>query len=85
MSNPFKGVVRSRQLNNVMKCLMSRPEDLLSSHIRIMSRQAVSCCDIREKFASWATFNFALNLMTAHLQPEFKSQQVQINGVINSD
>ena len=44
---------------------MSRPKDLLSSHHCVMSQQAVSCCDIRGKFASWATFSFTLNLMTA--------------------
>ena len=65
-SNSFKRVVRSRQLNNVMKCLMSQPGDNLSSHSLLMSRQAIICRDIRGKFASWAAFNFALNLMTSH-------------------
>ena len=65
-SNSFKRVVRSRQLNNVMKCLMSHPGDNLSSHSSLMSRQTIICRDIRDKFASWAAFNFALNLMTAH-------------------
>ena len=65
-SNSFKRVMRSRQLNNVMRCLMSQPEDNLSSHSLLMSRQTIICRDIKEKFASWAVFNFSLNLMTAH-------------------
>ena len=65
-SNSFKRVVRSRKLDNVMKCLMSQPDDNLSSQSLIMSRQTIICRDIRGKFASWADFNFALNLMTAH-------------------
>ena len=65
-SNSFKRVVRSRLLNNAMKCLMSQPGDNLSSHSSLMSRQTIICRDIRDKFASWAAFNFALNLMTAH-------------------
>ena len=28
--------------------------------------QTIICRDIKEKFASWAAFNFALNLITAH-------------------
>ena len=47
-NNSFKRVVRSRQLNNVMKCLVSQPDDNLSSHRLIMSRQTILCCDIRE-------------------------------------
>ena len=47
-NNSFKRVVRSRQLNNVMKCLMSQLDDNLSSHILLMSRQTIICRDIRE-------------------------------------
>ena len=45
---------------------MSQPEDDLSSHILLMSRQTIICRDMKEKFASWAAFNCALNLMTTH-------------------
>ena len=65
-SNSFKREVRSRQLNNIMKCLMSQPDDNLSFHSLLMSRQTIICHDIRGKFASWDAFNFALNLMTSH-------------------
>ena len=58
--------MRSRQLNKVMKFLMSQPEDELSSHSLFMSRQTIICRDMKEKFASWAAFNCALNLMIAH-------------------
>ena len=56
----------SRQFNNVMKYLMSQPDDNLSFHNLLMSRQTIICRDIRGKFVSWAAFNFAKNLMTAH-------------------
>ena len=45
---------------------MSQPADDLSSHSLLMSRQTIICRDIKEKFASWAAFNCALNLMTVH-------------------
>ena len=45
---------------------MSQPADDLSSHRLLMSRQTIICRDIKEKFASLAAFNCALNLMTAH-------------------
>ena len=64
---------------------MLQPEDILFSHNLFMSRQTTISHDIREKFASRATFKFALNLMTAHnCDQKFKSQQVQINEVIKS-
>ena len=64
---------------------MSQPDDKLSSHNSLMSRQTIISHDIREKCASRATFNSALNLMTAHnCGLKFKSQQVQINEVIKS-
>ena len=64
---------------------MSQPEDNLSSQSLLMSRQTIICRDIKEKFASWAAFNFALNLMAAHNSSlRFKSRQAQINGIINS-
>ena len=47
-NNSFKRVVRSRQLNNVMKCMMSQLNDNLSSHDLNMSRQTIICRDIRE-------------------------------------
>ena len=45
---------------------MSQPDDKLSSLNLLMSRQTIISRDIREKCASRATFNSALNLMTAH-------------------
>ena len=45
---------------------MSQPEDDLSSHSSLMSRQTIICRDIKEKLANWAAFKYALNLMTAH-------------------
>ena len=45
---------------------MSQPADDLSSHSLLMSLQTIICRDIKEKFASWAVFNCALNLMTVH-------------------
>ena len=45
---------------------MSQSEDDLSSYSLLMSRQTIICRDIKEKFASWAAFNCALNLMTTH-------------------
>ena len=45
---------------------MSQPEDDLSSHSSLMSRQTIICRDIKEKLASWAAFKYALNLMIAH-------------------
>ena len=64
---------------------MSQPDDKLSSHNLLMSRQTIISHDVREKCASMATFNSALNLMTKHnCGLKFKSRQVQINEVIKS-
>ena len=64
---------------------MSEPDDILSSHNLLMSRQIIISRDIREKCASRATFKFALYLMTAHnCGLKFKSRQAQLNEVIKS-
>ena len=64
---------------------MSQLDDNLFSHSLLMSRQTIICRDIKEKFASWVAFNFALNLMIAHNSSmRFKSRQAQINEIINS-
>ena len=77
--------MRSRQLNKVMKFLMSQPEDDLSSHSSFMSRQTIICRDMKEKFTNWVAFNCAQNLMTAHnFSFTLKSRQAKINGIINS-
>ena len=64
---------------------MSQPEDNLSYHSLNMLRQTIVCRDIRGEFASWATFNFALNLMTAHnFSFILKSRQAKLSEVINN-
>ena len=64
---------------------MSQPDDKLTSHNLLMSRQTIISRDIKEKCANRATFNYTLNLMTAHnCGLKFKSRQVKINEVIKS-
>ena len=64
---------------------MSQPDDILSSHNLLMSRQTIISRDIREKCASRATFKSALYLMTSHnCSLKFKSRQEQLNKVIKS-
>ena len=49
-----------------------------------MSRQANFLSRHNRKIASWAVFNFALNLMTAlKFNHKLKSRRAQINRVIN--
>ena len=50
----------SRHLNTKRKCLMSQPRDDLSHQRLNVSRH-------NRKIASWAVFNFALNLITTHI------------------